>query len=651
MGSDDDDDTKSTTKVTIEDLKESLKKEKKRPCTRRPAPAFVHCWAWWIHLYVPLIVCYYIVRQVAAGNADVTTAVLVTVSLLMSILTCCTIGCCRMSICCGLWFGIAISVTLAAVTVMNDGESVAVDGVHNATKRVAIIGGGPSGTTAAWLLTRHNPSAKVDVFEASARNGGHSDTVMVDGPSGPQTLPIDIGFIFSTPDYTYYNALCDHFGVARVLSTISVLYHGDESRNLKKWSNVNGGAGALFRQEAGDARADKLEEDIRKFEQLASIPAANKSIIDLMIPLEAWLSWNGFGRDFFHSSLTPMLTPLFVTQNGNAAQSSGATTNHFQPDQGFLTFNASDPNQPPVFHSIGGVQFMYETMLDHVESQCAGCNIRKGHLVDAVGPSPGGWLVKATRASDGVQVEHEYDEVILACNGHIAARLLEAGDVPGGFASHWPSCTDARSGRAACTHGADGIWRGLRKWALANTEYEWADVTLTEAAVDDPVRTNDELYHIFAEGVMAGSIDRILDLAPSGTGGNYRLRVAPRPRDAAGRARVDQIAPDTNPILAQRRWEHHRFNLWEHLLVFRILRHVNNYDGLHVAGDWTESVGQNAAVRSGVRAACAVGMNAQQKQFMADVVGIDAGSVHGCGVGNSGSPGPGMRRMLERMRP
>ena len=63
---------------------------------------------------------------------------------------------------------------------------------------------------------------------------------------------------------------------------------------------------------------------------------------------------------------------------------------------------------------------------------------------------------------------------------------------------------------------------------------------------------------------------------------------------------AESIAPNANPVLAQRTWEHHPFNLWEHLLVFRVLPHFNNYDGLHVAGDWTQSVGQEAAVRSGV---------------------------------------------------
>lgn len=290
-------------------------------------------------------------------------------------------------------------------------------------------------------------------------------------------------------------------------------------------------------------------------------------MLDLMIPLRTWLWWNGYSDDFFYSALTPMLTPLFVTQNGNAAQSAGATLNHFAPSRGFLTFNASDPQQPPVFHSVGGVQFMYETMLEEIEAECSACTVRRNTEVTAVAPSTGGWAVHVHPRTTGEDSERpapleriEYDEVILACNAHIAHRLLKNGGdgdlAPG--RSGWPNCK-AGDPRVTCRHGADLIWRALRNWALRNTEYEWADVTLSRASATDPNYIHDSLYHIWERGVMTGSIDRILDVG----GGDYRLRVAASPEGN----KPDDVAPDENPILARRRWQHHRFNLWEHLLV------------------------------------------------------------------------------------
>jgi predicted NAD/FAD-binding protein len=58
------------------------------------------------------------------------------------------------------------------------------------TQRIAIVGAGISGLTAAYLLSRRH---EVVVYEALDRLGGHSRTVVVDDPHGPQA--VDTGFI------------------------------------------------------------------------------------------------------------------------------------------------------------------------------------------------------------------------------------------------------------------------------------------------------------------------------------------------------------------------------------------------------------------------------------------------------------------------
>lgn len=84
--------------------------------------------------------------------------------------------------------------------------------------RIAVIGSGISGLSAAWLLSQRHI---VTVFEAENRIGGHSHTVDVNLRNG-KTLPIDTGFIVSN-SWTYPNfmALMDYLDVDMISTKMS----------------------------------------------------------------------------------------------------------------------------------------------------------------------------------------------------------------------------------------------------------------------------------------------------------------------------------------------------------------------------------------------------------------------------------------------
>ena len=163
------------------------------PCTRRPVHPIIHCIGALFHFATPFIFSFWCIRFIAAGTIDPLTCLLVSTIPLVSTIFCCGAGCCRLPACLTLWLGIILCAVWVPLFLLNGGERIHINGPYNATRRIAVVGGGPSGVTAAWVLALNNPQAHVHLYEANARFGGHSDTVVVDGN------PIDIGFIFSTP--------------------------------------------------------------------------------------------------------------------------------------------------------------------------------------------------------------------------------------------------------------------------------------------------------------------------------------------------------------------------------------------------------------------------------------------------------------------
>jgi uncharacterized protein len=83
--------------------------------------------------------------------------------------------------------------------------------------KIAVIGSGISGLSAAWLLTKRHD---VTLFEKEARLGGHSNTVEVATDLG--CIPVDTGFIvYTTVNYPNLTALFQHLDVRSKSSNMS----------------------------------------------------------------------------------------------------------------------------------------------------------------------------------------------------------------------------------------------------------------------------------------------------------------------------------------------------------------------------------------------------------------------------------------------
>jgi hypothetical protein len=97
-------------------------------------------------------------------------------------------------------------------------------------KRIAVVGSGISGASAAWAL---HASHDVTLFEADGRPGGHTATVDVDYDG--TTIPVDTGFIvYNELNYPELKALFSHLGVATHESNMGFSLSLDGGR--REWS-------------------------------------------------------------------------------------------------------------------------------------------------------------------------------------------------------------------------------------------------------------------------------------------------------------------------------------------------------------------------------------------------------------------------------
>ncbi|MBA4609885.1 FAD-dependent oxidoreductase [Aeromicrobium sp. Marseille-Q0843] len=104
--------------------------------------------------------------------------------------------------------------------------------------RVAVIGSGVSGLSAAWFATQ--AGARVVLYESDERLGGHADTHLV--VDGTQELAIDTGFIVhNRHTYPVLCRLFDELGVQTQPSKMSLSVH-DEATGLE-WAGAKGRRG------------------------------------------------------------------------------------------------------------------------------------------------------------------------------------------------------------------------------------------------------------------------------------------------------------------------------------------------------------------------------------------------------------------------
>ncbi len=178
--------------------------------------------------------------------------------------------------------------------------------------RIAIIGSGIAGHSAALALSYAEERHDVVLYEREARAGGHAATVDVAWRGG--TIPVDTGFIvYNEPNYPNLTAFFEWAGVATQASDMS--FSVSAERGKFEWCGAEG-AGAfdrLFAQRRNLASPSFLNMlcDIMRFQKQAAADLAARSIgAD---SLGAYLARHGFGERLKADYLVPMGAAIWST--------------------------------------------------------------------------------------------------------------------------------------------------------------------------------------------------------------------------------------------------------------------------------------------------------------------------------------------------
>lgn len=266
--------------------------------------------------------------------------------------------------------------------------------------RIAIVGSGVAGLTAAYLL---HSVHDVTLFEADDRLGGHAHTQVVERDG--THVPIDTGFmVFNTPCYPTLTALFDELGVRSRPSDMSFSV-ADATAGIE-WRSSN--LSTIFAQRRNLLRPTfwRMLVDIGRFNR-----AARAHLISSTpdCSLEAFLRQSNYGESFRSLYLIPMGAAIWSANPTTFADFPARSLFRFLDNHGLLSLT----NRPQWRTVVGGSQ----TYVAAIAAQL-GDRVRLNTVVTAV-----------TRVPDGVRIDwhHDaavFDHVILATHSDQALAVL-----------------------------------------------------------------------------------------------------------------------------------------------------------------------------------------------------------------------------------
>jgi len=271
-------------------------------------------------------------------------------------------------------------------------------------KKIAVVGTGISGLSAAWLLSeRHD----VTVFERGTRAGGHSNTVLIE--DNGSRVPIDTGFIvYNEKTYPNLTALFAYLGVPTARSEMSFSVSLDGGR----FEYSSSGLAGLLAQKRNLVRPRfwAMLLDLMRFyreapKDLDASDASGES-------LGAWLEARRYGKAFREDHLLPVAAAIWSAPLVDTLDYPAASFLRFFQNHGLLTLR----NRPEWRTVVGGSRTYVARLTENLTER-----IRLGSGVAAI-----------RRAAERIDLvdcrgqSHIFDDVVIAAHADDALAILDA---------------------------------------------------------------------------------------------------------------------------------------------------------------------------------------------------------------------------------
>lgn len=267
--------------------------------------------------------------------------------------------------------------------------------------RIAVVGGGVSGLSAAWLLSARH---EVTLFEGDGRLGGHAHTVEAPGGAGG-VIPVDTGFIvFNEDNYPNFTALLKHLETPSIDADMALSVSLDDGA-------FEYSSGSLFAQKRNffSARYWGMLRDVTRFYRNG--PRDLAELESPLTSLDDYLKQKGYCQAFRDDHLLPQAAAIWSTPLAAIREYPAAALIRFFQNHGMMQVFGRG-----LWRTVqGGSRAYVEKLVQAFRGE-----VRKGVRVTGVRREAGGVDI---RLASG-QVER-FDEVVIATHGDQALALLE----------------------------------------------------------------------------------------------------------------------------------------------------------------------------------------------------------------------------------